>query len=118
MSNNRSTVDRNGERSFSNNIDGRLWQIVMAALVAGGVGGFGFRQIDPSAFTKSEGQDLKYEIRQLKLNDRAQDIKLGQLPPTKLLLQINQHEFRLQTLEKDHKAYKAKEKNVTQSHGK
>jgi hypothetical protein len=103
--------DGAGEKAFAERtvgIDGKLWQVIFASLLAGGIGGFGFRQVDSTAFTASEGAILRSDIEALERNDRIQDIKLGQLPPAHLLLQVGSLEFRVSQLEKEHKTYKNK----------
>lgn len=115
MANNLS--DGAGEKAFAERtvgIDGKLWQVIFASLLAGGIGGFGFRQVDSTAFTANEGAILRSDIAELERNDRLQDIKLGQLPSAQLLLQVGSLEFRVSQLEKEHKAYK----NEAQSGGK
>lgn len=101
-----------------------IWQLTLVSVIAGTIGGFGWRQIDPPPFTQTDSQKLIDRVTQL-------EIKAGQLPPVELLRSVDRLEFRMELLEndmkrvlKDHYAWmtsfqaEIKRENQAQSHGK
>lgn len=109
----------NGEDRFQT-----IWQLALVSVIAGTIGGFGWRQIDPSTFTRTDSQKLIDRVTQL-------EIKTGQLPPVELLRSVDRLEYRMELLEndmqrvlKDHYAWmtyfqeEVKKNNRAQSHGK